>query len=50
VHLPIIAITAHAIADEQSKMREAGVDGIVTKPIRAEALAAEVGRLLGVGR
>jgi CheY-like chemotaxis protein len=47
VHVPIIAITAHAISEEQSRMREAGVDGIVTKPIRAEALAAEVERLLG---
>ena len=31
--LPIVAVTAHALPDEQRAMRQAGVDGIVTKPV-----------------
>jgi|694.fasta_scaffold09610_7 signal transduction histidine kinase/CheY-like chemotaxis protein len=31
--LPIVAVTAHALPDEQQAMRQAGVDGIVTKPV-----------------
>ncbi len=31
--VPIIALTAHAMEDEQKRMREAKFDGILTKPI-----------------
>ena len=46
VRLPIIAVTAHAMKDEQDKMVEAGVDGIITKPIYPAAVSAEFRRLL----
>ena len=31
--LPVVAVTAHALPEEQATMRRAGVDEIVTKPI-----------------
>lgn len=45
-HVPIIAITAHILSEEQEKMRNAGIDGVLTKPIRAKAVAAEFSKLL----
>jgi signal transduction histidine kinase/CheY-like chemotaxis protein len=38
-HIPIIAITAHAMSDEMERMRSCGVDDIVTKPIQPSELA-----------
>lgn len=38
-HLPIIAITAHALTDEQEKMRASGIDFILTKPLNPLDLA-----------
>lgn len=46
VHIPIVALTAHAFVDEQEKIRDAGVDAVLTKPIRPETMAAEFERLL----
>lgn len=31
--LPIVAVTAHALPDEQQAMRQSGIDSIVTKPV-----------------
>lgn len=38
--LPIVALTAHAQAEMAQACREAGMDDILTKPFRREALAA----------
>lgn len=40
LHVPVVAVTAHVLGEEQEKMKQAGVDAVITKPIRAEALAA----------
>ena len=41
-HVPVIALTAFAMKGDAEKMREAGCDGYVTRPIRYQAFLAEV--------
>lgn len=45
--LPILAVTAHAMDGDEERIRAAGCDGYVAKPIRYKLLLAEVARLLG---
>jgi signal transduction histidine kinase/DNA-binding response OmpR family regulator len=45
-HLPILAFTAHALADELDKARAAGMDDIVTKPLDVGELRQTLRRFL----
>ncbi len=41
-HIPIIAVTSYALADDEAKVRAAGCDGYVTKPFSPRLLLAQV--------
>ncbi len=47
-HLPIVAMTAHAMTGDQQKCLEAGMDGYVAKPLQRKTLLETVERVVSV--
>ncbi len=47
-HTKIVAMTAHALAEDSTKCLAAGMDDYITKPVRLETLAAAIRRVLSV--
>ena len=47
--VPIIAVTAHAMAGDEERALEAGCNGYVTKPIDEDVLLEKIRELLGDG-
>jgi CheY-like chemotaxis protein len=44
-HVPIIALTAHAMSGDRDRCMAAGMDGYASKPIRSEDLFREIERV-----
>ena len=49
-HIPIVALTAHAMKGDDERMQTAGCDGYMTKPIDTRSFPALVARFLRPGR
>lgn len=47
--IPIIALTAHALAADRQKASEVGCDGYLAKPCEPRKVVAEVERFIGAG-
>jgi two-component system cell cycle response regulator DivK len=49
-HIPIIALTAHALVTDRAKAEEVGCDGYLAKPVEPKHVVEEVHRHLGRAR
>ena len=45
---PVIAVTAHALREEQERILKAGCNAVVSKPVELQSLGAEIKRWLAV--
>lgn len=49
-HIPVIALTAHALHEERERAERAGCDGFLAKPCLPDELLGEVRRVLATFR
>jgi CheY-like chemotaxis protein len=43
-HIPIVAVTAHAMAEHRAEALAAGMDDLITKPVSRDAVSATLER------
>jgi len=48
--IPVLAVSAYAMPSDEARMREAGCDSFMTKPLRFAEFVIEVERLLAQAR
>jgi two-component system cell cycle response regulator DivK len=48
-HIPVVALTAHALRSAHDQAVEAGCDAVITKPVLPRDLEAEIRRILAAG-
>jgi signal transduction histidine kinase/CheY-like chemotaxis protein len=48
--VPMIALTAHAMASDRARCLDAGMDDYVSKPVKAADVSAAIVRVMGVGQ
>jgi CheY-like chemotaxis protein len=48
-HIPIIAVTAHAMTGDRERCIEAGMDGYLAKPLQAPELVEAFAQLVPAG-
>jgi CheY-like chemotaxis protein len=48
-HIPIIALTAHALSSDREKAMQMGCDSYLAKPCEPRAVVAEVQKFIGKG-
>ncbi len=46
-HIPVIALTAHALAEDRETAKSVGCDGYLAKPCEPRTVMAEVERFIG---
>ncbi|HPE43901.1 MAG TPA: response regulator [Bacteroidales bacterium] len=46
--IPVIAITAYALAGDEQKLRKAGFDEYISKPVQKRELLRKVNKILGL--
>ena len=49
-HIPVIAVTAHAMADDQERILRDGCNGYVSRPVDFDLLREQLGRWLNPSR
>jgi len=49
-HIPVVALTAHAMPGDRQRAMDVGCDGYLAKPCEPRAVLAEVNRLINLAR
>jgi two-component system cell cycle response regulator DivK len=48
-HIPVIALSAHAMTGDEEKARQSGCDDYLSKPLNEDLLFAKIDKFLGKG-
>ena len=49
MHVPIVALTAHALTGDEERMLNGGADYYLTKPLNPSVLLSKIAEILGYG-